>query len=135
MRILVIDGMGGGLGKSIIESIKTPLQDCEIFAVGTNALATAAMLKAGASRGATGENAILYNCKQADFIIGAIGIILADAMLGEISPSISQAVSSSTAHKILIPVQGCPVTIVGGSDKPLAQMIAEIPDTVRRLCK
>ena len=125
--------MGGGLGKSIVEHIKTELKDFEIFAVGTNALATASMIKAGASRGATGENAILYNCKHADFIIGAVGIVLADGMLGEISARISAAVAGSDAHKILIPVSGCNTTIVGIQEQSLTQSLCEITGIVRRL--
>lgn len=133
MKIVVIDGMGGGLGKAIIERIKPEMQNCEIYAVGTNAVATSAMMKAGASFGATGENAIIFNCRQADFIIGTIGIVLTDSMLGEISEKISAAVISSSAQKILIPNSKCRTHIVGVSDKPIAQYIDEIPTIINKL--
>ena len=127
MNILVIDGMGGGIGKSIIEYIKKELPDTQITAVGTNSIATSAMLKAGANYGATGENAVVYNCTKADFIIGVTGIILSNAMCGEISPAMAAAVSSSSAHKILLPIDKCNVTVLGVADKPLQSYINEIP--------
>jgi len=102
LNILVIDGMGGGIGKSIIEHIKSEIPNAIVTAVGTNSIATSAMLKAGANNGATGENAVIFNCAKADFIIGVTGIIFANAMHGEISPAMAAAVSSSSAHKILL---------------------------------
>lgn len=126
MKIVVIDGMGGGLGKTIVEHIKASIPDGEIIAVGSNALATANMLKAGASAGATGENAVICNCRSADFIVGAIGIILPDAMLGEISPKMVTAVTESVAQKILVPVPNCNVFIAGVVSAPLTQSISNI---------
>jgi len=126
MNILIIDGMGGGIGKSIIEQIKSKLADTVITAVGTNSIATSAMLKAGADYGATGENAIIFNCTKADLIIGVTGIVFANAMHGEISPKMAEAVSSSPAHKILLPVDKCNVTIVGIDNKPIQEYINEI---------
>jgi len=126
MNILIIDGMGGGIGKSIIEQIKSKLADTVITAVGTNSIATSAMLKAGADYGATGENAIVFNCTKADLIIGVTGIVFANAMHGEISPKMAEAVSSSPAHKILLPVDKCNVTIVGIDNKPIQEYINEI---------
>ena len=126
MNILIIDGMGGGIGKSIIEHIKSEFADVKIMAVGTNSIATSAMLKAGADYGATGENAVVFNCTKADFIIGVTGIIFANAMHGEISPKMAEAVSSSPAHKILLPVDKCNVTIVGVDNKPIQAYINEI---------
>ena len=131
MNILVIDGMGGGLGKSIIENIKDKLIDTEITAVGTNSIATSAMLKAGANNGATGENAVIYNSAGADFIIGAIGIIFANSMHGEISPKMAEAVSSSHAHKILLPTDKCNVTVLGVANKPIQSHISEIVQTIK----
>jgi hypothetical protein len=133
VRILVIDGMGGGLGKAVIETIRANIPDALIIALGTNALATSAMLRAGANMGATGENAIAFNCGHADYIVGAIGIILTNAMLGEISPRIAQAVSGSSARKVLINAPKCGVHIVGVAEKPMAQYIAEVPDIIRGL--
>lgn len=133
MNILVIDGMGGGMGKAIIERIRAGWKDLEITAAGTNALATAAMLKAGATQGATGENAIVYNCRHAHIIVGAMGIVLANAMLGEISPAIAQAVSASSAHRILVPVPKCNTSVLGIAEKPLSQYLAELPARIRTL--
>lgn len=126
MDVLVIDGMGGGIGRAVIEQIKKELSDVEIIAVGTNALATAAMLKAGADYGATGENAVVYNCTKVDYIIGPMGIIFANSMHGEISPKIAEAVGASPAHKILVPIDKCNVTVLGVSEKPLQAYISEI---------
>lgn len=126
MNILVIDGMGGGMGKSIIEHIKKEFKDVEITAVGTNSIATSAMLKAGATYGATGENAIIVNCTKADFIIGVTGIVIANAMHGEISPKIAVAVSSSPAHKILLPIDKCNITVLGVVNKPAQLFVGEI---------
>ncbi|WP_461246898.1 DUF3842 family protein [Treponema sp. R6D11] len=126
MNILVIDGMGGGIGKSIIEHIKSEFAAAVITAVGTNSIATSAMLKAGADYGATGENAVVFNCTKADIIIGVTGIIFANAMHGEISPKMAEAISSSPAHKILLPLDKCNVTIVGVDNKPIQAYINEI---------
>ena len=126
MNILIIDGMGGGIGKSIIEHIKNEFPDAEITAAGTNSIATSAMLKAGADYGATGENAVVFNCTKADLIIGVTGIVFANAMHGEISPKMAEAVSSSPAHKILLPVDKCNVTIVGVDNKSIQDYINEI---------
>ena len=105
--------------------------DAEITAVGTNALATSAMLKAGATYGATGENAVVYNCTKTDYIVGGIGIVIADSMHGEINPTMAQAVSSSPAHKILIPIEKCNVTVLGLTEKPVGVYISEIYKLVK----
>ena len=135
MNILVIDGMGGGVGRAVIERIRAASAEHVITAIGTNAIATASMHKAGANMAATGENAIIHNCNSggADCIIGTIGIIFANAMLGEISPRIAEAVSSSKAVKILIPTAKCNVMLVGLADRPLAQYIDEIPSMLERV--
>lgn len=131
MNILIIDGMGGGMGKNIIEYIKRELKDIEITAVGTNSIATAAMLKAGADNGATGENAVMYNSLKADYIIGAIGIVFANSMYGEISPKMANAVSSSNAHKILLPVAKCNMTVLGLVERPINFYLSEIINVIR----
>ena len=128
MRILVIDGMGGGIGKLIIEKIKHEFANIEIIAVGTNTVATSVMLKAGADFGATGENAVIYNSQRADYIIGVIGIILANSMHGEVSPKMAEAVSHSMAHKLLIPIEKCSVTIMGVATAPIQTYVAEIAE-------
>ena len=135
MNILVIDSMGGGIGKSIIEHIKSELPEAEITAVGTNSIATSAMLKAGAGSGATGENAVVYNCTKADFIIGVTGIVFANAMHGEISPKMAAAVSASPAHKILLPIDKCNVTVLGVADSTLQSHINEIAKVVKKMIR
>jgi len=131
MNILVVDGMGGGIGKAVIEHIKDQIPGVEITAVGTNSLATSAMIKAGANYGATGENAIVYNSRKADFIVGAIGIIFANSLHGEISPKMAEAVSSSSAHKILLPIDKCSVTVLGVADKPIQSYMGEIAKIIK----
>ena len=116
-RLLVLDGQGGGMGAQLIKMLAPQLPaDCELLAVGTNVLATSAMLKAGAPRGATGENAVIYNAARADVILGPIGVLLANGILGEVSPKMSVAVSGSDAVKILIPSSGCGVYVAGTQD-------------------
>ena len=127
MKILVIDGMGGGIGRAIIEQVKNALGDnAVITAVGTNSIATSAMLKAGAHNAATGENAVVYNAARADYIIGVIGIIAANSMHGEVSPKMARAVSESTAHKILVPIDKCNVTVAGVSPASIQAYIADV---------
>ena len=123
MRIAVIDGQGGGVGKQLVEKIKAGIPNASILALGTNALATAQMLKAGASEGATGENAIVYNAPRVDYIVGPYGIVMANAMLGELTPAMAEAIGSSSAIKILIPINKCSVKIAGVKDMTLAQYI------------
>ena len=132
MNILVIDGMGGGIGRSIIEKIKTDLDNLEIIAVGTNSIATSNMLKGGADYGATGENAVIYNCTTADYIVGVMGIVFANSMHGEISPKMAAAVSSSAAHKILIPIDRCNVTVLGVSSSSVQTYIDEVVKAINK---
>lgn len=134
MRIIVIDGQGGGIGRSIVERLRMDAPGAEIIAVGTNSLATSAMIKAGANAGATGENAVLYNCSHADVITGPIGIILANSMLGEITASMALAVSNSCAEKVLVPVSKCHVRIAGMEDKPITKYIEEAVAIIKQSC-
>lgn len=123
-RICVIDGQGGGIGSAIIKKLKELFEETiEIIALGTNAIATAQMLKAKANKGASGENAIVQTIKRVDVIIGPIGIILAHGMMGEVTPKIATAVSSSSAKKILIPLSQENVEIVGVTPVPLPHLI------------
>ena len=133
MKILVIDGMGGGIGKTVIEHIRSGYPDIEITAVGTNAIATSAMLKAGATTAATGENAFIYNCSKADCIVGVMGIIIANSMHGEISPKMAEAVSSSPAHRILVPNDKCGVTVLGLAEKSIQAYVGEINRVLKTL--
>ena len=125
MHILVIDGQGGRMGAALTEQIKNTLPQAEIIAVGTNSLATSAMLRAGAEAAATGENPVIVNSQWADVIVGPIGIITANALLGEITPKMAAAVSESRAKKILLPVSRCAVTVVGVQEKSLTEYVRE----------
>ena len=107
MRVLIIDGQGGGLGRQLVSAVKEQCPNAEILAVGTNSMATSAMLRAGAAQAATGENAVVVCCRRADVILGPIGIVIADAMLGEITPAMAVAVGQSAAKRLLIPVNQC----------------------------
>lgn len=113
MKIAVVDAQGGGLGKVIVEKLKDRFPDAEIIALGTNVIATGAMRKAGADQAATGENAVIYNVGKADIIIGGIGIIAANGMMGEITPKMAEAVSSADALKVLIPFGKCSIYVPG----------------------
>lgn len=124
MRIAVVDGQGGGMGKFIIERIRKEFKEqIEILALGTNALATSSMLKAGANEGATGENAIIYNSQEVDFIIGSLSIIMANAMLGELTPKMAEVITNSKARKLLIPIYRGNVDIIGMSADPLPHLV------------
>lgn len=113
MKIAVVDAQGGGLGKVIVEKLKDRFPDAAIIALGTNVMATSAMRKAGAEQSATGENAIVYNVGKVDIIIGGIGIIAANGMMGEITPKMAEAVSSACALKVLIPIGKCSIYVPG----------------------
>lgn len=124
MKIVIIDGQGGRMGAMLVEQIRKINATLQITAIGTNSIATAAMLRAGATQGATGENPVVYNAGSADIIGGPIGIIVANALLGEITPTIASAVASCDAQKILIPVSKCNSHVVGVKDMPLSEYIA-----------
>ena len=134
MNILVIDGQGGMIGRQLITEIRRTMSDVEITAVGTNTLATASMLKAGADSGATGENAVIVCTRSADVIIGAIGIVIADSLLGEVTPQMAAAIGSSPVRKILLPVNTCNNIIVGTADKSTSDLIAEAIRRVQENC-
>lgn len=123
MKVVVIDGQGGKIGASIVKQLKQSLPEQKVLAIGTNSIATAGMLKAGADQGATGENPVIVNCRDADIIIGPLGIILADAFLGEITPAMALAIARSPAQKILIPVNRCNVRVAGIRDLTLNEYI------------
>ena len=133
MNIIVIDGQGGRMGCQVIEGIRAAKLPVNITAVGTNALATAAMLKAGADHGATGENPVLVACREADVIIGPIGILAADALLGEITEKMAVAVGRSRAVKLLLPVNQCKNIVVGVKPLTLAQIAAEAVEQLRAM--
>jgi hypothetical protein len=125
--ICVIDGQGGGIGNTVIKKLKEALgETVEIIALGTNAIATAQMLKARANRGASGENAIVQTVRQVDVIIGPIGIIMAHAMMGEVTPKMAEAVAGSPAKKILLPLSQENIEVVGTSRRPLPKLVQEL---------
>ena len=125
MNILVIDAQGGGIGKQIIVELKKARPELHVIAVGTNSAATSAMLKAGADEAATGENAVVVACRKADVVIGPIGIIIADAMLGEITPRMAAAVGQSDAKRILIPFRHCNQVIIGVEDYNIGRLVQQ----------
>lgn len=138
MLIAIVDGQGGGIGRILIEKLRERLNredqtgSVEILALGTNGLATAAMIKAGADQGATGENAIVVNAARADILAGSIGIIAADSLLGELTPAMAHAISRSAATKVLIPVNKCGIVVAGLPD---ARIQNHIDDAVRLICE
>lgn len=136
MIIAVIDGMGGGLGAQIVAQLTEHIgEKVEIIALGTNALATNNMVRAGAVRGATGENAVRVSLRKADIVVGPIGIVIPNAMMGEITPQIAETVASSDAAKILIPVNQNHFSIVGLEAKPLVNHIREAVQRVGEIVK
>lgn len=126
MNILVMDAQGGGIGKQVVTAVRTRFPDVTITAVGTNAAATTAMLRAGADEGATGENAAVVCCRRADVIIGPVGIVIADAMLGEVTPRMAVAVGQSAAKRILIPVNHCANFIAGVADMSVGRLVDSV---------
>ena len=136
MRIAVIDGQGGGIGKLITEKLR---QSCgekvDILVLGTNALATTNMLKAGANEGATGESAICYNVDKVDIIVGPLGIIIPYAFLGELTPRMAEAICRSTANKILVPINKCGVDLAISANEPLPHQVEQLVLKVKRYIK
>lgn len=131
MKIVVIDGQGGGMGRQLVSQLRSALPQAELIAVGTNSLASQAMLKAGAQHAATGENAVLVNCRSADVIVGPIGIVIADALFGEISPAMAQAVAQSPAKRVLIPTNLCDNYIAGVGESSVSALIADCVEKIK----
>ena len=134
-NVLVIDGQGGGLGRQLVTAIAAVCPEAELTAVGTNSLAANAMLKAGAARAATGENAVVVNCRHADVIVGPIGIVIADALLGEITPAMAAAVCQSGAKRVLVPINHCENYVVGVPEQPVSQLVSAAAQKVKALCE
>ena len=134
-NVLVIDGQGGGLGRQLVAAIAAVCPEAELTAVGTNSLAANAMLKAGAARAATGENAVVVNCRHADVIVGPIGIVIADALLGEITPAMAAAVCQSGAKRVLVPINHCENYVVGVPEQPVSQLVSAAAQKVKVLCE
>jgi len=124
--IAVVDGMGGSIGAQIVSLIRSSLpEETEVIALGTNAIATGNMMKAKASRGATGENAIEFSIREAEVIMGSLSILVPNSMMGEVTPRIATAIASAPGRKILLPVSNPPLEILGTSKRPLQQLIKE----------
>ena len=134
-NVLVIDGQGGGLGRQLVAAIAAAYPEAELTAVGTNSLAANAMLKAGAARAATGENAVVVNCRHANVIVGPIGIVIADALLGEITPAMAAAVCQSGAKRVLVPINHCENYVVGVPEQPVSQLVSAAAQKVKALCE
>lgn len=135
MHILVIDAQGGGIGRQLVAGLRQAVPGAEITAVGTNSIATAAMRKAGADHAATGENAVIVACRKADVIVGPIGIVIADALYGEITPAMAAAVGQSPAKRVLIPFNHCDNLLVGVANPSVSALLQEAVDVLRRLAE
>lgn len=133
MKVVVIDGQSGRMGQLFIERAKSASLPCQIMAVGTNAIATSAMLKAGADNGATGENPVLVACRTADIIVGPIGILAADSLMGEISPTMAVAVGQSPARKLLLPVNQCNNIVAGVPNLSLGKLMDEAVELLKTM--
>lgn len=132
-NILVVDGQGGGIGRQLVEQIKKNFSSVTVIAVGTNVLATQAMIKAGADHGATGENAVVVGCRKADIIVGPVGIVIADSLWGEITPVMATAIGQSQAARVLIPMNQCDNLIVGVEDISAASLVRQCVQVLERL--
>ncbi len=125
MKIVVIDGQGGRLGCLMVERVKARLPRAQVYALGTNSTATAAMLKAGADFGATGENPVVQGVIDADGVLGPVGIVVANAILGEVTPNMAEAVGSCRAKKYLVPMNSCGVVVAGVEELPLSAYVSQ----------
>lgn len=125
MEILIIDGQGGNLGRQLVRRLKEAAPQADVTAVGTNSTATENMLKGGADRAATGENAVIVNARRAKIIAGPLGIVMADALLGEVTPAMAAAVASSDAVRVLIPMNRCDTLVAGVGEKAMGELIED----------
>jgi hypothetical protein len=133
-RICVVDGQGGGIGATVVKYIKAAFGErVEIIALGTNAIATVQMLKSGANKGASGENAICRTVRSADCIVGPVAISWPNAMLGELTPSMAEAIMSSPAQKVLLPLSQEQVEIIGLSKEPLPHLVERSIDIIKKV--
>ncbi len=134
MIIMVMDGQGGGMGAAIIKGLRMAIsREMEIWALGTNSIATSRMMKAGANRGATGENAIVHTSPRVDVISGPLAILMPNAMMGEVTPAMARAVSSSEAKKILIPLTQERVKLVGTTGEPLPHLVDQVVQDIKEM--
>lgn len=134
MKVVLIDGQGGRLGQLLAEAITAENLPCDLLAIGTNSIATSAMLKGGAKQGATGENPVIVACRDADIIIGPIGIVSADSLLGEITPAMAVAIGQSKALKLLLPVSHCNNQVIGVKPLSMSEMVKATVERLKALC-
>jgi hypothetical protein len=131
VKIMVVDGMGGRIGQEIVSRLRGVLPgEVEILAVGTNSIATAAMMKAGANRGATGENAVRITVREADIIMGPLSVLMPDSMMGEVTPAMAQALCDSTARRVMLPLTNPRIDLVGITKTPLPHLMEEAIELV-----
>jgi NAD(P)-dependent dehydrogenase (short-subunit alcohol dehydrogenase family) len=134
LKVAVVDGQGGGIGRIIVEKLRQDMGgNCHIIGLGTNALATSMMLRAGANEGASGENAIVYAVARVDVIVGSIAIIAANSFLGELTPRMAEVIASADAIKVLIPLNRYAIEVCGVVDKPLPVHVSDLVDRVRQI--
>jgi len=134
MIVVVMDGQGGGIGATIIQGLRKEIgNDLEIWALGTNSIATSRMMKSGANKGATGENAIVQNVKKADVITGPLAIIMPNSMMGEVTTAMAEAVCSCEGYKFLIPLTQEKVSLMGVSREPLPHLVEEAVEKIKNL--
>jgi len=134
VRLMVIDGQGGGIGSTIIRGLRESIgNELEIIALGTNSIATSRMMKAGANKGATGENAVVRTIRIVDVVIGPLSVVMANSMMGELTPKMAAAVSSREVKKLLIPLTQENVEIVGGVGEPLPHLVARVVETIKEM--
>lgn len=135
MNILVIDGQGGKIGSMVITLLKKVIPELEVIAIGTNSIATSAMLKAGADKGASGENPVVVNAHKADIIIGPLGIAIANSMLGEVTPKMAEAIGNSKAQKLLIPTNNCNNIVLGTESLSINEIVLIAVDRISKIIK
>ena len=128
MKIIIIDGQGGRLGKLLVEEVRARVPRAQIYAIGTNSIATATMLKAGADFGATGENPVVRAVMDADAVLGPVGIVVAHAILGEVTPTMAEAVGGCRARKFLVPMNSCGVMVAGVKEQSLSSYVTQAVD-------
>ena len=133
MKIMVMDGQGGGVGRSLVEYLHETYPEAELVAVGTNATATSNMMKGGTVLGATGENAVVYNSSRVDAIVGPMGIVMANAMMGEVTPRMAEAVASGDVPVLLIPMSRCNAQVMGVANKKLGEYVREVGERLAGL--
>ena len=135
MTVLIVDGQGGRLGKQLVKEVLERFPEQEVLAVGTNSMATESMLKAGAPRAATGENAVVVACRKADVILGPVGIVIADALLGEVTPAMAKAVGQSDAIRILLPSDKCSTVVAGVGNQTMSALIDDAMNKLADILK